>query len=96
MFVFITFTSLTNEFYLSNKNGLTKIDANGNILFKANLSAEKYTTVFDFENFTPYVFTDRGVYDFTGDNLKYIPFSKIENLKNEISNFDFKNIFENY
>ncbi len=92
----ILYDSIKNEFYLSNKNGLTKIDANGNILFKANLSAEKYTTVFDFENFTPYVFTDRGVYDFTGDNLKYIPFSKIENLKNEISNFDFKNIFENY
>ena len=72
----ILYDSIKNEFYLSNKNGLTKIDANGNILFKANLSAEKYTTVFDFENFTPYVFTDRGVYDFTGDNLKYIPRSR--------------------
>ena len=92
----ILFDSIRNEFYLSNKNGLTKIDAQGNIMFSDGLLKEKYTSVFYFNNFTPYFFSDNGVYDFSGDALKYIPFLPIENLKNEISPTDFNILFEKY
>lgn len=92
----ILFDSIRNEFYLSNKNGLTKIDAQGNVMFSDDLLKEKYTSVFYFSNFTPYVFSEKGVYDFSGDALKYIPFLQIENSKNEISTNDFNILFEKY
>lgn len=92
----ILFDSIKNEFYLSNKDGLTKIDAQGNVVFTTDLLTEKQTSVFDFANFIPYVFSEKGVYDFSGDKLNYIPFSRIENFENEISNTDFKTIFEKY
>jgi hypothetical protein len=92
----ILFDSIKNEFYLKNYKGLTKIDAQGNIMFSTDLSNEKYTSVSSFENFSPYVFTGNGVYDFSGNKLKYFTFSKILNAKNEINDSDFKSIFEKY
>ena len=92
----ILFDSIKNEFYLSNKNGITKIDASGNMVITAELLTEKQTSVFDFANFTPYVFSEKGVFDFSGDKLIYTPFSRIENFKNEINNADFKAVFEKY
>lgn len=92
----ILFDSIKNEFYLSNKNGLTKIDAMGNVMFSENLLKEKYTSVFDFVNHTPYVFSEKGVYDFSGNELVFLPYSKIQNAENDISNSDFKTLFENY
>ncbi|WP_268846639.1 hypothetical protein [Flavobacterium aestivum] len=90
----ILYDSIQNEFYLANNKGLTKIDAKGNIMISADLSKEKYTSVFDFANFAPYVFAENGVYDFSGNELKYFTFSKTLNGKNEMSNADFKTIFE--
>ncbi|WP_264550606.1 hypothetical protein [Flavobacterium sp. N2038] len=92
----ILFDSIKNEFYIANKRGLTKIDANGNVMFSADLQNEKYTSVFDFANFSPYVFAEKGVYDFSGDQLEYCVFSKILNAENEINDLDFKSIFEKY
>lgn len=92
----ILFDSIKNEFYLANNKGLTKIDAQGNVMFSSDLSKEKNTSVFDFANFTPYVFVENGVYDFSGSKLNYSNFSKILNAKNEMNDFNFKNIFEKY
>lgn len=92
----ILFDSIKKEFYLSNDKGLTKIDAHGNIMFSEDLQKEKYTSVFDFANFSPYVFAENGVYDFSGNQLRYTVFSEIHNVKNEISDSDFKSLFEKY
>lgn len=92
----ILFDSIKSEFYIANNRGLTKIDAQGNILFSADLLKEKNTSVFDFANFSPYVFTEKGVYDFSGNELKYEAFSKILNVENELSDSNFKALFEKY
>lgn len=92
----ILFDSIKSEFYIANNRGLTKIDAQGNVLFSADLLKEKNTSVFDFANFSPYVFTENGVYDFSGNELKYEAFSKILNVENELSDGNFKTLFEKY
>ena len=91
----ILYDSIQNEFYLANQQGLTKIDGQGNLLISDALLSEKYTSVFDFANFTPYVFAEKGVYDFSGNKLVYTLFSKVLNANNEISDADFKTLFEN-
>ena len=90
----ILYNSAKNEFYLRNGQGLTKYDASGNLMISNDLNKEKYTSIFDFANFVPYVFAENGVYDFSGNRLIYSKFSKILNPKNELSNKEFKSIFE--
>ncbi|GGX33552.1 hypothetical protein [Aquimarina muelleri] len=93
----ILFDSIKSEFYLKNYQGLTKIDAEGNILISEDLLTEDYTSVFNFENFIPYVFTKNGVYDFSGEKLIYTDFSIILNsyeMSDEMSDDNFKSIFE--
>lgn len=85
-----------NEFYLSNGQGLTKYDGDGNLIISNDLAHEEYTSIFDFANFVPYVFAKNGVYDFSGKRLIYYRFSEILNVKNEISDQEFKSIFETY
>ena len=59
-----------------------------------DLAKEKYTSIFDFANFVPYVFAEKGVYDYSGKRLFYSQFSKIINANNELNNQEFKSIFE--
>ncbi|MFC3563255.1 hypothetical protein [Pedobacter jamesrossensis] len=92
----VLYDSLKNEFYVSNKQGLAKYDHLGNLMFADDLAHEKYTSVFFFANFTPFVFAEHGVYDFSGNKLIYHKFSEVLNAKNEITDQDFKNIFEKY
>ncbi|UQB69891.1 hypothetical protein [Epilithonimonas zeae] len=90
----ILYNSVKNEFYLKNGQGLTKYDASGNLMISNDLNKEKYTSIFDFSNFVPYVFAENGVYDFSGNRLIYSKFSQILNVKNELSDKEFKSIFE--
>lgn len=90
----ILYNASNNEFYLRNGQGLTKYDALGNVMISNDLSAEEFTSVFDFLNFVPYVFAKNGVYDYSGKRLIYSRFSKIMNAENELNHNDFKSIFE--
>lgn len=90
----ILYNASNNEFYLRNGQGLTKYDARGNVMISNDLSAEEFTSVFDFLNFVPYVFAKNGVYDYSGKRLIYSRFSKIMNAENELNDNDFKSIFE--
>lgn len=92
----LLYDSLQNEFYVSNKQGLTKYDHLGNLMFSDDLAHEKYTSVFFFANFSPFVFAENGVYDFSGSKLTYHKFSEVLNSTNQINDQDFKNIFEKY
>ena len=92
----VLYDSIRNEFYLKNHQGLSKYDASGNLLISNDLKNEKHTSIFDFSNFIPYVFAEKGVYDFSGKKMIFIPFSKVLNYDNELSNQDFKRIFESY
>ena len=82
----VLYDSIRNEFYLKNHQGLSKYDASGNLLISNDLKNEKYTSIFDFSNFIPYVFAEKGVYDFSGKKMIFIPFSKVLNYDNELSN----------
>lgn len=90
----ILFDDSRSEFYVKNGQGFTKYDNNGNIIVSNDLSKEKYTSMFDFANFVPYVFAENGVYDYTGKDVTYSKFSKIINAKNEIRGQNFKSLFE--
>jgi len=92
----ILYDSIKNDYYVSNYKGLTKYDYLGNIIISDDLEKEKYTSVFDFANFIPYVFAENGVYDFSGKKLVYTKFSQILNTENEIKDADFKILFEKY
>ncbi|GAA3757762.1 hypothetical protein [Flavobacterium ginsengiterrae] len=92
----ILYDTINNEFYVSNNKGLTKYDYFGNIVISDDLAKEKYTSVFDFANFIPYVFAENGVYDFSGKKLVYTKFLQILNSQNEIKDADFKLLFEKY
>ncbi|KQB40381.1 hypothetical protein [Flavobacterium aquidurense] len=92
----ILYDSINNDFYVSNNKGLTKYDYLGNIVISDDLAKEKYTSVFDFANFIPYVFAENGVYDFSGKKLAYTKFLQILNSQNEIKDADFKLLFEKY
>ncbi|WP_292008455.1 hypothetical protein [Chryseobacterium sp.] len=89
----ILYDSIKNEFYLKNFKGLTKYDSSGNIIISNDLRNEKFTSAFDFANFIPYVFTDKGVYDFSGKKLIYIAFSKILNAQDEMTEENFVSEF---
>ncbi len=90
----ILYDHFKNEFYLRNGQGLTKYDALGNVIISNDLSKESYTSMFDFANFVPYVFAKNGVYDYSGNKLIYSKFSQVLNAENEITDKDFKSIFE--
>lgn len=92
----ILFDRYKDEYYVSNDKGLTKYNYLGNIIISDDLANEKYTSVFDFANFVPYVFAENGVYDFSGNKLVYIKFSSTLNSQNEIKDNDFKILFEKY
>jgi hypothetical protein len=92
----ILYDSINNDYYVSNYQGLTKYNYLGNIIISDDLAKEKYTSVFDFANFIPYVFAENGVYDFSGKKLVYTKFSQILNSQNEIKDADFKILFEKY
>ncbi|MEO5910131.1 MAG: hypothetical protein ABIP95_04540 [Pelobium sp.] len=92
----VLYDSVKNEFYLSNKQGLSKYDHLGNLMFSDDLANEKYTSVFDFANYTPYVFAENGVYDFSGSQLIYHKLYEVLNSKNELQDTDFKKTFEKY
>lgn len=90
----VLYDSVNNVFYIRNGQGLTKYDAVGNVIISNDLSKEKYTSTFDFANFVPYVFAQNGIYDFSGKTLFYSKFSQVLNAENELSDQDFKSIFE--
>ncbi|EWH10950.1 hypothetical protein KLA_16115 [Cellulophaga geojensis KL-A] len=91
----ILYDSIKNQFYLKNEKGLTKLDNQGNVMFSDDLSSEKsYISTLDYNNFIPFVFTSQGVYDFSGKELIFMPFEEKLNIKNELSNSNFKSIFE--
>ena len=91
----ILYDSIKNQFYLKNEKGLTKLDNQGNVMFFDDLSNEKsYISALDYNNFIPFVFTSKGVYDFSGKELVFMPFEEKINIKNELSNRNFKSIFE--
>ncbi|MEP0212065.1 MAG: hypothetical protein ABJD66_02540 [Cellulophaga sp.] len=91
----ILYDSIKNQFYLKNEKGLTKLDNQGNVMFSDDLSNEKsYISTLDYNNFIPFVFTSKGVYDFSGKELIFMPFEEKLNIKNELSNSNFKSIFE--
>lgn len=90
----ILFDSIKNEFYIKNKRGLTKINSQGDIILSENLLSEEYTSVYDFANFTPYVFSENIVYDFSGDRLIKSNLDKRLNTNNELTENEFKNTFE--
>lgn len=92
----ILYDSINNDFYVSNNKGLTKYDYLGNIVISDDLAKEKYTSVFDFANFIPYVLAENGVYDFSGKKLVYTKFLQVLNSQNEIKDADFKLLFEKY
>lgn len=92
----ILYDHLKNEFYLANGQGLTKYDAFGNVIISNDLSHEKYTSVFDFSNFVPFVFAKNGIYDYSGKKLIYKKFSEIINSDHELNDKDFKSIFESH
>lgn len=92
----ILYDHLKNEFYLANGQGLTKYDASGNMILSNDLSHEKYTSVFDFSNFVPFVFAKNGVYDYSEKKIMYTKFSEILNSNNEMDDVDFRSIFEMY
>ena len=92
----ILFDSIKNEYYVKTENGLAKFDSNGKVVISANL-ADEFSSTTDFENFIPYVFVDKGVYDFTGDKLGFKAFSKIINNKNDMSDEEYFDVFlKNY
>ncbi|PKB44897.1 hypothetical protein AX016_3129 [Cellulophaga sp. RHA19] len=91
----ILYDSIKNQFYLKNEKGLTKLDNQGNVMFSDDLSNEKsYISTLDYNNFIPFVFTSKGVYDFSGKELIFMPFEEKFNIKSELSNSNFKSIFE--
>lgn len=90
----VLYDKVNNVFYIRNGQGLTKYDAVGNVIISNDLSKEKYTSTFDFANFVPYVFAQNGIYDFSGKTLFYSKFSQVLNAENELSDQDFKSIFE--
>ncbi|MDO6492446.1 MULTISPECIES: hypothetical protein [unclassified Cellulophaga] len=91
----ILYDTIKNQFYLKNEKGLTKLDNQGNVMFSDDLSNEKsYISTLDYNNFVPFVFTSKGVYDFSGKELIFMPFEEKFNIKSELSNSNFKSIFE--
>jgi len=90
----ILYNSSKNEFYLKYGQGLTKYDSVGNVIISNDLAKEKYTSMFDFANFVPYVFAEKGVYDYSGKRLIYSKFANILNAQNELDDKNFKSIFE--
>lgn len=93
-FLPIFYDSIQNVFYLKNENGLTKIDANGNIIMQDSLPQEKVTSTYNFHNYIPYVFASKGVYDFSGTTLTFNPFAEIYNTHQDLNDTDFKSLFE--
>lgn len=92
----ILFDSIRSEFYVANNQGLTKYDSIGNILFSQEIEKEKFTSVHNFSNFTPFVFSQKGVYDFSGEQLKYSAFTNIQNADNSLTPSEFKVFIEKY
>ncbi|MCL5245368.1 hypothetical protein M4I21_06080 [Cellulophaga sp. 20_2_10] len=91
----VLYDSIKNQFYLKNKSGLTKLDNQGNVMFSDDLLHEKsYISTLDYNNFIPFVFTSKGVYDFSGKELIFMPFEEKLNVKTELNNSNFKSIFE--
>lgn len=90
----VLYDSIRNEFYVANNQGLTKFDSLGNILFSNEIEKEKWTSVHNFSNFTPFVFAEKGVYDFSGEQLKYSAFTRIQNADDALSPADFKGLIE--
>ncbi|GGX05116.1 hypothetical protein GCM10007384_03510 [Aquimarina muelleri] len=90
----ILFDSIKSEFYLRNGKGLTKIDREGNVIITNSLHQEEYSSTANFANFIPYVFVKNGVYDFSGNEMRYHTFSEIINSNNEVKDEDFKTEFE--
>lgn len=90
----ILYDSTSSCFYLKNDNGLAKINASGEVVIDNALTNEKITSTIDFLNYLPYVFTRGGVYDFSGDETAFIPFSQIDNVDQNMPDDEFKSRFE--
>ena len=91
----ILYDSINNSFYLRNKNGLTKIDGNGNAIISKPLTTEKQTSTSDFINYLPYVFSLNGIYDYTGNLCQFRAFKNTINTKQDMDDSSFKTTFEN-
>lgn len=91
----ILYDSINNMFYLANKNGLTKIDGNGNIIISDSLMSEKQTSTQDFINYIPYVFSLKGVYDYTGNTRIFQAYKTILNEDQKMENSVYKTTFDN-
>ncbi|WP_300675699.1 hypothetical protein [Soonwooa sp.] len=90
----ILYDSINNMFYLTNKNGLTKIDGNGNIIISDSLVSEKKTSTQDFINYIPYIFSLKGVYDYTGNARVFHPYKAILNEDQKMANSVYKTTFD--
>lgn len=90
----VLFDSVNRVFYLRNGNGLTKIDSRGKVLLSDSLAQEKVTSVFHFNNFIPFVFTNKGVYDFSAEQVEYQDIAEVYNENNELSDKAFKTLFQ--
>lgn len=90
----ILYDSISSVFYVRNGNGLTKIDSQGKVLLSDSLAHEKITSVFHFDNFIPFVFTNKGVYDFSAEQVKYQDIAEVYNESNDLCETAFKTLFQ--
>ena len=90
----ILYDSINSVFYVRNGKGLTKIDSRGKVLISDSLTHEKITSTFNFNNYLPFVFTQKGVYDFSTDLVEYQDIAEVHNVSNDLSDAAFKTLFE--
>lgn len=90
----ILFDSINRIFYVRNGNGLTKIDSQGKVLISDPLTHEEVTSAFNFNNYLPFVFTNKGIYDFSTEQVEYQNIVKVYNEGNDLSDTAFKTLFE--
>lgn len=90
----ILYDTIDNIFYVQNGKGLIKIDSRGKILLSDSLAHEEITSALNMYNYLPFVFTSKGVYDFSTEQVTFQNIAKDHNKNNELSDATFKTLFE--
>jgi hypothetical protein len=92
----IFYDSIQNVFYLTKdySSGLCRIDGQGNIIYRDSLLGKEDNSLMDFENHSYFVFTKKGVYDYSQKNIKLEKMDTVINKDQNVNEGEWDEIFE--